>query len=309
MATTEGMGRSVALAIITLVALVLFAPGAAEATSLSPLTFEISANPGETITNYVTVYNNDGYKTSYFMSAEDFAPVGEEGNVVIEEDAPAAISAKKWLTFEPNTVEMSPGESKDIKFTLNVPLDAEPGGKYTSILVSTAPNTDDGGGAVAIASKVASLLLIRVAGPVSEKITVQSFEAPPMNEYGPIAFALRLKNEGTVHLKPVGFVFVKNWLGNEIVKLPLPQQRVIPSTTRLVNIVWPDRWLLGKYTANFAGIYGIANEPLAASVTFWVIPWRILGTALLGILIIVLIAWKMRRRISLALSILFKGQN
>ena len=309
MATTEGIGRSVALAIITLVALVLFVPGAADATSLSPLTFEISANPGETITNYVTVYNNDGYKTSYFVSAEDFAPVGEEGNVVIEEDAPAAISAKKWLTFEPNTVEMSPGESKDIKFTLNVPLDAEPGGKYTSILVSTAPNASDGGGAVAIASKVASLLLIRVAGAVSEKISVQSFEAPEMLESGPVALALRLKNEGSVHLKPAGFVFIKNWLGSETDKLPLPQHRIIPSTTRLVNITWPTKWLFGKYTANFAGIYGTANEPLSASVTFWVIPWRILGTALLGLLILGFIAWKIRRRLALALSILFKGQH
>src|SRR3990167_11281548 len=119
----------------------------AQAVSISPLTFDISVNPGETVTNYITFFNNDNFKGAYVAEAEDFSAVGEQGNVVIEEDAPAAISAKKWLTFEPNTVEMSPGESKDIKFTLNVPLDAEPGGKYTSILVSTAPNTDDGGGA------------------------------------------------------------------------------------------------------------------------------------------------------------------
>ena len=296
---------------VLLFAFFLVLPENAGAVSISPLTFEISANPGEVITNYVTVYNDDQSKTSYSIAAEDFAPVGEEGNVVIEEDAPAAISAKKWLTFEPNTVELSPGESKDNKFTLTVPRDAEPGGKYTSVLVSTAPNASDGGGAVAIASKVASLLLIRVAGAVSEKITVQSFEAPQTLESGPVTLALRLKNEGSVHLRPVGFVFVKNWLGNEIDKLPLDQtkNRIIPGTTRLMNILWSEKWLFGKYTANFAGIYGTANEPLAASVTFWVIPWRILSTALFGILILGFITWKIRKRISLALSILFKGQH
>ena len=149
------------------------------------------------------------------------------------------------------------------------------------------------------------------AGAVSEKITVQSFEAPQTLESGPVTLALRLKNEGSVHLRPVGFVFVKNWLGNEIDKLPLDQtkNRIIPGTTRLMNILWSEKWLFGKYTANFAGIYGTANEPLAASVTFWVIPWRILSTALFGILILGFITWKIRKRISLALSILFKGQH
>ena len=286
----------------------LFTSATARAVSLSPLTFEINVKPGETLSNFVTVFNNDSVKQSYAAEAQDFSAVGETGNVVIDNDAPKQVSAKQWIAFDPQTFEVEPGQSKDIRFTLNVPLDADPGGKYTSLLIGIAPGAVSGSG-VGIASKVASLLLIRVAGDVTEKISVQSFDTRPFVETGPINFTLRLKNEGTVHLKPAGFIYVKDWTGREVQKLSLPQQRVIPGTIRAIEIVWDKKWLLGKYTANFAGIYGAANDPLLASVSFWVIPWKLISYVLLGLIIIGLILWLMRKRLLLALKILFKGET
>lgn len=300
-------GSVVTLLCLVLVAVFLWPLQNVSAVSLSPLTFEINVNPGEVVSNYITVFNNEASKQSYILEAEDFSAVGELGNVVIDKDAPKQVSAKQWLTFAPQSFDVDPGKSRDIQFTLHVPLDADPGGKYTSVLVSTAP-TSQGVSGVGIASKVASLLLIRVAGNVTEKITVQSFDAPAFSEGGPIDFTLRLKNEGTVHLKPVGFVFIKNWSGGETDKVAIPQERIIPGTTRATKITWNSKWLFGKYTANFTGIYGSVNDPLSASVSFWVIPWKLLGSILLGLLIIIFLFWIMRRRLGLALKILLMGQ-
>lgn len=279
----------------------------AQAVSISPLTFDISVNPGETVTNYITVFNNDNFKGAYVAEAEDFSAVGEQGNVVIEKDAPAAISAKKWLSFEPETFEVESGGSKDIKFTLSVPLNADPGGKYSSILISSGPKTSEPG-TVSLATKVASLLLIRVAGSVTEKLTVQSLEAPNFSEFGPINLVLKIKNEGTVHLKPAGFIVIKDWTGREVEKLSLPQQRIIPGTIRAIDTPWKASWLFGKYTANFAGIYGLANDSLSASVSFWIIPWKMMSYAFLGLIILGLILWSMRKRLLSAIKIILKGE-
>lgn len=280
-------------------------PSTARAVSLSPLTFDINVNPGETVSDFVTVSNNESAKQVYVLEAEDFAAVGEAGNVVIDKDAPRQVSAKQWVTFDPQIIEVEPGGSKTVKFTLNVPRDADPGGKYTSLLVGTSPGSEGGG--VGIASRVASLLLIRVAGDVTEKITVESFETKSLAEFGPVSFTLRLKNEGTIHLKPAGFIFIKNWRGQEVEKISLPQQRIIPGTIRAIGISWDAIWLFGKYTATFQGIYGSKNDTLSASVSFWVIPWKLLGSLLLALLVIGIIIWKIRKRLALALKILFGG--
>jgi hypothetical protein len=280
-------------------------PFSASAISITPLTFEINVNPGEKIENYVTVFNNDGGRAAYTMSGEDFTAVGESGGVVIDKDAPAAISAKSWLSFEPSTFELQLGESKNVKFTLQVPNEAEPGGKYTSIVVGSAPVATEGG--VGFAQKVASLLLIRVAGDINEKLAVKSFDAPSFLEYPPVDLTLRFENNGNVHEKPAGYIFIKNWRGNEVARIPLPQERVIPKTVRAVATSWAAPWLFGKYTANFAGIYGSQNEPLAASIQFWVIPWKLVSV-IAGILIVLgLVLFFMRRRISAALRILISG--
>jgi hypothetical protein len=306
MIVREKKGSLLLLCLVSLAGFLLWF-GLASAVSLSPLTFEINVNKGEAVSNYITVFNNEAGKQSYILEAEDFSAVGETGNVVIDRDAPKQVSAKQWITFEPQSFEVDAGQSRDIQFTLHVPLDADPGGKYTSLLVSSAPTAAIGGG-VGIASKVASLLLIRVAGDITEKVTVQSFDAPAFSESGPVDLTLRLKNEGTVHLKPAGYVFIKNWSGGETDKIAVPQERIIPGTTRATKVTWNSKWLFGKYTANFTGIYGAANDPLTASVSFWVIPWKLIGSVLLGLFLIGFIFWMMRRRLGLALKILFKGQ-
>jgi hypothetical protein len=44
-----------------------------------------------------------------------------------------------------------------------------------------------------------------------------------------------------------------------------------------------DRFRIGKYTAHVLMIYdnGVRDIPMEAIVSFWVIPWKIIGVALL----------------------------
>lgn len=277
----------------------------ANAIGISPLTFEINVNPGDIITNFVTITNNDDSPSVVKMEAEDFGAVGEKGQVNIREDVPASLSAKKWLSFEPSAFTLGPQENKDVKFTIRVPFDAEPGGKYSSILASRGGGSSEG--AVSVAQKVASLLLIRVAGNVTEALAVKSFSASSFYEYGPVDFVLRVENSGTVHLKPAGYISVKNIFGNEVAKLEISQQRVLPKSVREIDTKWNVKWGFGKYTADFLGVYGSTNEPLTAGLSFWIIPWKILSGIVVGLIVILFVLLRLRRRFFLALRVLFKG--
>ena len=291
--------------VISFFVISIFVVPSAHAVSISPLTFDITVDPGQVITNFLTVYNNTQSAGSFTIEAEDFSPIGETGGVAITSNVPEELSAKGWLSFEPASFSLEPGGSKDVQFTLKVPLDANPGGKYTSILVSSAGGSTGG---PSVTQKVANLLLIKVTGPVEENLRVQSFEAPNFLENGPVPFSLRIQNGGTVHLRPAGFIFVTSWWGGEQAKIPVPQARVIPKTVRALDLSWDQKWLFGKYTASFAGIYGSTNEPLAATKTFWVVPWKPLSIALAVLVVLLAIFIRIRHRLALATRILIKGK-
>lgn len=274
---------------------------------ISPLTFEITLNPGESIANVVKISNLGDYSVTVKMEAQDFTAVGEVGQVVVKEELAETYSLAKWINIEPETFDLEPHSQKMIDFTISVPSDGEPGGHYGTILASTTGAGTPGGPMVV--GKVGALLLLQVAGEIKELLWLKSFEAPVFSEYGPIKFANRFENQGTVHLKPRGFISITNWLGKEVANLPLIQRNILPNSIRRIETTWDEHWLFGKYTATLAAIYGSANEPLSGVINFWVIPWKIVSGIALVFLLLLIFLYKTRRRWKLALRILIRGER
>lgn len=279
----------------------------AEAVSLSPLTFELIANPGETVTNVLKVTNTDAFPVGVVIEVNDFRAIGEEGQVTLEDPSEdLTYSLARWVTTEPNSFSLDPGEVKSVQFTINVPINAEPGGHYSSVLASiraTGANT----GGVSVAQKVGSLLLMNIAGEVREDLRIVELKAPSFSEYGPVDIVARFENNGSVHVKPRGFILIENIFGREVGKLDLPQKNVLPRSIRRVEVPWGDRYMFGKYRATLTAIYGTTNNPISAVTTFWVIPWKIAGAILLGLLILLAILIRGRKRFGLAIKILLRG--
>jgi hypothetical protein len=281
----------------------------ANAVSISPLTFELIANPGETISSVISISNDQVVPAGVTIEIEDFIPVGEEGQVALEENSEnTTYSLSKWVTTNPQTFVLGPGETKPVEFTINVPLNAEPGGHYGSVLANISGAAPQGGG-VGVAQKVGSLLLLNVTGEIKESLRIIEFSAPNFSEYGPISILSRFENTGSVHLKPGGFIIVKNSFGREIAKLDLPQKNVLPNSIRRIETSLAEKNLFGKYEATLTSIYGSRNEPLVATTVFWVIPWKVALTVTIGALVLLCLLIRGRKRIKLALKILFRGHH
>jgi len=277
--------------------------------TISPLTFELTANPGDTLSNTIKIYNPTDNATSIKIETEDFHPIGETGQVVVEPEVEMTYSLKRWVKTEPTEFTLEPRESKFVDFTIEVPENAEPGGKYGSVLASTTGVIGEKITGAALAQKVGALLLLTVAGEVKEELAIREFIAPSFLEYGPVPFTIRFENKGTVHLRPRGFVTITNWWGKKVADVEFPQLNVIPGAIRKIETEWQNKWLLGKYTAMIVGSYGTANLPFNPPVLiFWVFPWKLALGILIVLMLVFTFFYKTRRRWQLALKILIKGE-
>lgn len=280
--------------------------------TISPLTFELTANPGDTIANKIKVFNPSDSPISIKMEVEDFKPVGEEGKVVTttEEDEDSTYSLRKWIKIIPNEFTLEVGGQKSVDFIIEVPQDAEPGGKYGSILAGISGSLGEGITGASVSQKTGSLVLLMVAGDLKEKLIIKDFTVPSFQEYGPVPFEIRFENKGSVHAKPKGYIVITDWFGKNVAELEFPQKNVMPEATRKIETEWNTKWLLGKYTASVIGVYGASNENLTSQViTFWVLPWKLMLGVFVVLLIILFLFFKSRKRLRLAAKILFKGEH
>jgi len=275
---------------------------------ISPLVFEITANPGDVIENYIKVYNpSQDSVVQIEMLVEDIRPTGEAGHVVVEPAETVPYSIAQWVIVEPKEVELQPREEKFVKFTIKVPENAEPGGHYGTVLASTKSVAGPEGTGVGIVARTGSLVLVTVPGVMEEKLVVKDFSAPGYSEYGPVPFEIKFENLGTVHVRPSGYVTITNWLGKKVGDTEITPRNVLPGAVRKFEVSLPEKWLFaGKYTATLTGSYGLSNIPLTPTViTFWAFPWKI-G---LGLLIVVILFILSRRRWLAAFRILIKGEK
>jgi len=238
-----------------------------------PPRFELFGNPGEDVpTQALKVTNESSNESSFTVQMEDFKAVGEDGNVnLMEQNSDLTYSLAKWITASPSSFTLKPKETKIINYSISIPKNAEPGGRYASIIVNMGGQVKVEGGAV-VAPRVVSLVLLRVSGNVKEEASVESFKVPGYSEKAPIKLDLRVKNSGRNHIKPKGSIIITNILGQKVDEIQVEGENVLPGAIRKMTTEWKtNKFLAGRYTATLVATYGEKNDkPLSATVSFFV---------------------------------------
>ena len=255
--------------------------------------YEPTIKPGTADPNIIKIKNIGSQTTTYYPEVVDFKPLDETGApsfLKVGEDS-GTYSLAKWVTFTKEAITLAPNESTALTFTITVPANAEPGGHYGGILFSTQPVSVQGTG-VALASKVGSLILVRVAGAAKEILTIKEFSTPKSSyDNANVNFTLRVENSGNVHLQPKGVVVIKNILGGQIAALDVNQigSNVLPSSIRDFELNWKDPgFKIGYYTATLTLSYGNPSQNLTSQVSFWILPWNIILITAATLLIVLI---------------------
>ena len=110
------------------------------------------------------------------------------------------------------------------------------------------------------------------------------------------------ENNGTVHENPSGFIHVTNMFGSEIANLEVEPWFVLPDSLRVRELSWNSQFLFGRYVATAEIKKGYGDLVDTASVTFWIIPWKIIALAFIGIIVIVSIIRWLASKISISVK-------
>lgn len=271
--------------------------------SLSPPTFEISANPGDTLKNVIRVQNISEKNLKVVVEKRNFTALGEEGSVSLTEEE-TSFSLASWITPGWSEFDLPAKGNINFPFEIKVPLNAEPGGHFGSLVFKIGGLMPGQTGA-ALAQELGALVLLQVSGNVREEASLESFQTPKSFwEYGPVTFEARVSNKGNVHAKPLGSVAISDLFGRHVATVAIEGRNVLPGAVRRLPIVWEKRNLVGRYAATLSLGYGTKGQALVATTTFWVLPYRVGGAALAVLLAVGLILYRSRVRLKLALKVL-----
>lgn len=273
--------------------------------AISPPTFELSANPGETLKNSLRVDNITNEPLEVTVTTRNFTALGEEGAVDLSEEE-SAFSLAKWISVSPESVTIPANESKVFDYTINIPGNAPPGGRFGSIIFKTAVKPVSGQSGVAVGQEIGALVFLKIAGEVKEQASIASFKTGgSLYENGPTDFELRVKNDGNIQIKPRGTITITNFLGQKVATIPIDEKNVLPGAVRKLESKWNSTWLFGKYTATVSLVYGNNKQVLTASTTFWGFPYKLVILVLAGLAAAVALIYPRRRRIVRAFKVLF----
>jgi hypothetical protein len=269
--------------------------------SVIPPKQEVLVNPGEHFDTSVKFLNQGDTVVTGSLSVVDFIVQDDNGTPVFLDNpqiigtstVPTKYSAAKWITIPQNSITISSKGNVEVPITIDVPKDAAPGGRYAAVLFQPGGNLTLGNPASAqesaVAIRLASLIYIRVAGPITENASVTKFQAPGFLEYGPVSITTEILNEGDYHITPQGDITLKDMFGRVVEKSALNTENIFPGTSRSFNNQLGGKLLIGKFTADLSAKYGDQGQPLSSTLTLWVFPWRVSLAIILGILIIILI--------------------
>lgn len=171
-----------------------FATQPASALTLVPPSLEFGAQPGQTLKTAIKLYNETNTPVTLYTSFANFTAQDEAGtpNFDFKNTSEGLAS---WITTDPAQLTLQPGDRVSVTVNIAVPANADPGGHYAAVFFGTQPPTTQGSG-VSIASKVGSLIILRVAGKTVEQGTVKQFSiigGQTLFTHPPVSFDLRIQ--------------------------------------------------------------------------------------------------------------------
>lgn len=273
--------------------------------SVSPQLLELTANPGERITNTFRLTNGSSENLSIKTTPKNFTPLGEEGAVDLTEDR-TNFSLAEWVAVEPQTVTLPSNKTQDFVVTIDVPENVEPGSHFGSVVFQTIPPEDDD--AVALVSQeIAPVILVKVAGDIKETAEIVEFKSGNTfySNESSVELISRITNTGTAHFKPTGQIVIKNMFGSEVAKLELDKRNVLPESIRQFTNEWQlDGFKVGRFTAELTLVTGEDDNIQTATTSFTIFPYQTIFPIILGLGVVGFILYKGRIRIRKAIRVL-----
>lgn len=295
--------------------------------TISPPVMEFNVKPGETIKEKFRIRNNLTNPIGLGLSVSKLSSDSVNGEAVPAEPT-SADEFISWLSLDSSKLSVPSKEWKEVSFSIDVPTSAAYGYYYVlRITPSADPVLNNSGAKVKGEVLVVILLNVKKDGALAKGELVEFKPSTFVSEYLPVDFSVKIKNQGNVHMKPRGNVFIRSFRQKDIAILDVNFNlaSVLPGGTKTYTTSWSDGFIVrvpvvendkpkldnngnpvtkiqinwdklthfrvGKYTASILMVYddGKRDATMESTAVFWLIPYTALTVITVSLIALVLI--------------------
>lgn len=281
------------------------------ASSIQPVSVALQVGPAiiETIMapdempeeTSISIYNSTNFPLPIKGAVREFLAREE-----IEPRAKTIFDASSWITLDPADFILQPKATQTVAVSIDPPQNAEPGGHYATIYFEPLiPQEVISPENSYISERVGVLVFLIMKGDIVQSARMGTARTIPFRQFGPIDFAIPIKNEGNVHLRPAITIDIYSMRNKKVKQLIVPSSIVLPRTTKIYQTQWDKKFLLGKFRAQAHALYGSEGKKLTSEmIEFWVIPWVSLLILFCILTFFIICFTLLKARLRLAIKIL-----
>jgi len=234
---------------------------------VSPELFELEVRRGQTLEDKIKIFNKSEVPVPIETTVTNFGAQEETGTMTffeepekrVGEEDDISFNPRKWIKIENPNFILDPNETNEVKFKVEIPENAEPGGHYAVALFEPKlPSFYFKKGAVQTIPKIGVLFLfsVKVEGlektaepptivelSIPEKFhlgkledffvkTVRAAEGLTIVEKSHLPFVLSIKNNDIYHIKPEGKLTILKNNGKIVGETEIKGITILPGRVR-----------------------------------------------------------------------------
>jgi hypothetical protein len=318
--------RSSVFAAIIGLALVIFGACPAKAFTVSPVVLDEKAFPRDILKEIITVTNDSSKKADVYAFVNNINPAEGATGFIDPATADFASSLANWINITRGSLDLEPGEIKEVPVTIEVNLRAKPGMYHAEISFGEGWSYENARqNAIAGANKTA--INLEVLEDKKERLQLQAFTTSKrFFPSFPVGFSFGVENIGNQSLVPEGSIRIYDGSGRELDSMKLNEggAKIDPNGSLQLASIWQGLNLatwrqmggFGRYKAMLDLSYGSSEQQgrLQDTVFFWVLPWKnLIATFMVLAVVAVAVAllWHKRymRRFAPVLQESYSGQS
>jgi hypothetical protein len=297
----------------------------AEAFALSthPTTIQMKAQIPADLRSGFSISNQSEQSVKLNILLRPFKPdPANDGKVqYVEGNNPKLLQRVQIIDngYAVSTVELGPKQTKNLQVRVQLQKGDPITDYYFSVIFLTSeelPKQD--------ASKDASVLstiqegialhVLVASGPKElPNAAIAEYSTPSRyRDSGPVPFTVKIRNNGPHFVTPKGVILITNIFGQTVGRIDLQNTNILAGTTRSMigtpyqsaaktpspaSSVWPEKFLLGIYTAHLSIALSADGPVYNQTIRFIAFPSKLLLILGLGMLLILLISLRIRKKL------------